>query len=388
MEISKLLKTFSETYGSGGNAAVYFAPGRVNLIGEHTDYNGGLVLPCALSLGTYLVCRKTGDREFRFATTNFSSRHTVAADAVAPQPGNAWINYPLGVIAQFAKKGLAVPGMDFLFSGNIPNGSGLSSSASIEVLTAFAVNDMFGFGTEKVELALMSQRAEKEFAGVNCGIMDQFASAMGAENSAIALNCSTLEYELVPLELGRHVLIISNTKKQRGLASSKYNERRGECEAAVRNLSAIKPISHLCELDLDTFLARQDAIPDPVVRRRAKHAVSENQRVKEAVRVLKSGDIASFGKLMDASHESLRYDYEVTGPELDAMVEESRKIKGVLGSRMTGAGFGGCTVSLVHRDSAAGFAEQVGKAYSARTGLKPEFYTAEIGGGARKVPLT
>ncbi len=387
MKISNLTDTFSKHYGNAGGASAYFAPGRVNLIGEHTDYNGGLVLPCALSLGTYLICRKTGDDQLKFATTNFAAKHSLSVKDISRQPGNAWINYPLGVIAQFIKKGFAVPGMELLFSGNIPNGAGLSSSASIEVLTAFAINDLFKFGVSKTDLALMSQAAEREFAGVNCGIMDQFASAMGAENSAIALNCSTLEYELVPLKLGQHTLIISNTNKQRGLADSKYNERRGECETAVKCLSRIAPVQNLCELDLNTFLSRQDAIQDLTVRKRAKHAVSENQRVKEAVKVLKSGDIASFGKLMNESHESLRYDYEVTGLELDTMVEEARKIKGVLGSRMTGAGFGGCTVSLVHKDSVEEFRLKVGRQYTGKTKLEPDFYVAEIGGGARAVNL-
>lgn len=387
MDMRNLTKLFSETYGDAKGVSAYFAPGRVNLIGEHTDYNGGLVLPCALSLGTYLICRKTGDDRIKFATTNFSDKHTVNAGAIARQPGNCWINYPLGVMHQFEGKGFRVSGMELLFSGNIPNGAGLSSSASIEVLTACAVNSLFKCGIGAIEIALLSQKAEREFAGVNCGIMDQFASAIGAENSAIALNCSTLEYELVPLALGDHTLIISNTNKQRGLAGSKYNERRGECETAVKCLSGIAHIDNLCELDLETFLARQDAISDPTVRKRARHAVSENQRVKEAVKVLKSGDIISFGKLMNGSHESLRYDYEVTGPELDAMVEEARKIKGVLGSRMTGAGFGGCTVSLVHKDAVDEFRAEVGRRYAGRTGLKPDFYPAEIGGGAGPIPL-
>lgn len=387
MEISNLTKTFAETYADAKDASAYFAPGRVNLIGEHTDYNGGLVLPCALSLGTYLICRKTGDNRIKFATTNFKDKHTVGTGEIVKQPGNCWINYPLGVMAQFAKKGFKVSGMELLFSGNIPNGAGLSSSASIEVLTAFAVNSLFSCGLSGVELALLSQKAEREFAGVNCGIMDQFASAMGAENSAIALNCSTLAYELVPLILGDYTLIISNTNKQRGLADSKYNERRGECEEAVKCLSTIAPIKELCELDFKTFLERQDAIPDPTVRKRAKHAISENQRVKEAVKALKSGDIVSFGQLMNGSHESLRYDYEVTGLELDTMVEEARKIKGVLGSRMTGAGFGGCTVSLVHKNSVDEFCREVGKHYTEKTRLNPDFYTARIGNGAKALRI-
>jgi len=382
-----LLAAFEQMYGtSQQEVKVFFCPGRVNLIGEHTDYNGGLVFPCALSYGTYLAVRKSQDNVLKFASMNFDYKeHAHLDDLDRKRDGGAWVNYPLGVIQQLRTKGFQPSGLELLYTGTIPNGAGLSSSASIEVLTAFALNDMFQLGHNRTEMALMSQRAENQFVGVNCGIMDQFAVAMGKKDHAIALKCDTLDYELVPVVLGDFRIMISNTNKRRGLADSKYNERRSECDAAVTYLSEAGKISFLCELSLDEFQARQHLIPDAVIRKRALHAVSENARVKTAVACLKAGKLEEFGQLMNASHDSLRDDYEVTGTELDTLVEEARKIDGVIGSRMTGAGFGGCTVSLVHKDAIQAFQQQVAVAYTARTGLVPDFYVACVGDGAMDI---
>ena len=272
-----------------------------------------------------------------------------------------------------------------LYAGNIPNGAGLSSSASIEVLTAYAFNELYGLGLDRIELVKASQRAENRFVGVNCGIMDQFAVGLGRKDAAIRLKCDTLEYELVPVVLGDYRLIIANTNKRRGLADSKYNERRGECDRAVEELSKAGRIEFLCELSVAEFEKRQHLISSDVIRARARHAVSENERVKVAVQELKAGNLKAFGALMNASHDSLRDDYEVTGIELDTLVAEARKIDGVIGSRMTGAGFGGCTVSLIHKDAIADFKEKVAANYTAATGLVPDFYVAEIGDGAKEI---
>ncbi len=386
VNISKLLETFHQLYpGDGRSPEIYFAPGRVNLIGEHTDYNNGYVFPCALTYGTYLLVRRTNRPVLHFATTNFSFRKDIPLDHIGEKVGNEWVNYPLGVINQFVQRGVVFNGMEMLFSGTVPNGAGLSSSASIEMVMAVAINEMYRAGFPMVELALIGQRAENEFVGMNCGIMDQFASGLGKENAALFLNCDTLQYELVPLDLKEYRLVISNTNKRRGLTDSKYNERRSECDRAVEYISRKKKIEHLSQLSYHEFESLQEAIPDPTVRKRARHVISENQRVLEAVLALKSGDLKQFGQLMNESHDSLRDDYEVTGKELDTLVSEARKIKGVLGSRMTGAGFGGCTVSIVHKDMTNTFIRQVGKNYEKATGLKPDFYLPDIGGGAGKL---
>jgi galactokinase len=386
MELQTLKKKFSLDYITDEKGIkVYFSPGRVNLIGEHTDYNGGYVFPCALNFGTTLLVKENHKDVFRFATTNFDNASEISIKPPFTKTGKEWFNYPLGVIDQFSKMGISFRGLDFLFSGDIPNGAGLSSSASIEMVTAFALNDIFSVGEKMISLVKLSQKAENQFIGVNCGIMDQFAVGMGAESKAIFLNCASLDYELVPLVIKGHKLIISNTNKRRGLADSKYNERRSECESAVESLSQVKKINNLSELSYSRFLEIHDMITSPVVRRRAKHVISENQRVLDAVKALKAGDLELFGQLMNASHDSLRDDYEVTGIELDTLVEEARKIPGVLGSRMTGAGFGGCTVSLVNEDSVDEFIEQVSIGYLERTGLKAEFYVAEVGDGTKRV---
>ncbi|MBQ5997681.1 MAG: galactokinase [Bacteroidales bacterium] len=387
MDITDLKKQFIALYGGDETGLrVFFCPGRVNLIGEHTDYNGGMVFPCALSFGTYLVIRPSGLPALRFASTNFDFKATVELDAITEKlPGGACVNYPLGVINELLAAGLNPSGQDLLYAGNIPNGAGLSSSASIEVLTAYAFNELYGLGLDRIELVKASQRAENRFVGVNCGIMDQFAVGLGRKDAAIRLKCDTLEYELVPVVLGDYRLIIANTNKRRGLADSKYNERRGECDQAVEELSKAGRIEFLCELSVAEFEKRQHLISSDVIRARARHAVSENERVKVAVQELKAGNLKAFGALMNASHDSLRDDYEVTGIELDTLVAEARKIDGVIGSRMTGAGFGGCTVSLIHKDAIADFKEKVAANYTAATGLVPDFYVAEIGDGAKEI---
>jgi len=386
MNTDQLKETFTSLYGTSENEIhLYFSPGRVNLIGEHTDYNGGYVFPCALTFGTYLVVRKNMQRLVRFATTNFDHRSEVKLDEPFEKEGKSWINYPVGVLNELRKKAKEIEGVDLLYSGDIPNGAGLSSSASIEMVTAFAMNEIFGFGFDRMELVKISQNAENKFVGVNCGIMDQFASGMGAADHALFLNCDTLDYERVPLKLEGMKIIIANTNKRRGLADSKYNERRSQCESAVEALRSEKKIKHLSDLNLDEFNALSHLISDETEKRRARHVITENNRTLTAIEALNQGDVESFGRLMNQSHDSLRDDYEVTGKELDTLVEEAQKIEGTIGSRMTGAGFGGCTVSIVKEEQVETFIREVGKGYNERTGLKADFYVAEIGDGSKQI---
>ena len=385
-DLQKLKETFFSLYGtSAGNPAVYFAPGRVNLIGEHTDYNGGYVFPCALNYGTYLLIRKNDEDILRFASTNFDFRTEIPLSRLSEKVDDQWVNYPLGVMNELADQGMKPVGADMLFSGDIPNGAGLSSSASVEMVTAFALNEMTEVALSRLDLVKISQRAENEFVGMNCGIMDQFAVGMGKENHAVFLNCDTLEYDLVPLTLQEYRLVITNTNKKRKLTDSKYNERRAECEKAVAYINRKRSIRNLGELSLAEFEQLQHLIPDETIRRRAYHVVSEDARVIEAVHTLKKGDLKRFGELMYESHASLRDNYEVTGIELDTLVEEASRIPGVIGSRMTGAGFGGCTVSLVEKEKTDLFIEKLDQAYTARTGLKADFYVAEVGDGVKKL---
>jgi galactokinase len=385
MDLDSLTEKFYELYGNKEQSChLFFAPGRVNLIGEHTDYNGGYVFPCALQYGTYLAVRFNGSDQMHFSTTNFHQPCSIPERGFSKQD-TKWVNYPLGVMDQLVKRGFEMKGMDMLFSGDVPNAAGLSSSASIEMVTAVAMNELYDMRFEMIDLIKIGQKAENEFVGVNCGIMDQFASGMGKTEHAVCLDCATLDFEQVPLVLGDFKLVISNTNKRRGLADSKYNERRAECESAVESIARTQPVSHLGELSYARYLDLQHLIPDERVRRRAHHVVSENQRVLDAVSALKRSDLVLFGQLMNASHNSLRDDYEVTGIELDTLAEEARKVEGILGSRMTGAGFGGCTVSLVHKDAIDRFITEVGSAYHAKTGLKPDFYLGEVSDGARKI---
>ena len=381
----KLLKKFGEIFGDTEGAQVYFAPGRVNLIGEHTDYNGGHVFPCALTIGTYAAARKRTDNRLRFYSMNFEQLGVIESslEDLKPYKEADWTNYPKGVIWAFIQKGMQIPcGMDLLLNGNIPNGSGLSSSASVEVLTGFILRDMYGFRASNQDLALIGQYAENCYNGVNCGIMDQFAIAMGKAGSAIFLDTATMEYEYAPIALEGAKLVISCSNKKRGLGDSKYNERRSECETALAELQKVVDIRTLGDLDEEQFETYKGAIQDAVRVRRARHAVYENQRTIKAVAALKANDIEAFGRLMNASHVSLRDDYEVTGPELDTLVEEAWKVEGVIGSRMTGAGFGGCTVSLVKDGAIETFQEQVGRKYRETIGYDADFYVVEIGGGS------
>jgi galactokinase len=388
MDTGNFVEKFYEKYGNRNKRPVlFFSPGRVNLIGEHTDYNGGFVFPCALNYGTYLLIRKVEGNSLKFSTINFNDDSETELRGLFRNTGRRWINYPLGVINEFLKKDIRITGLELLYYGDVPNGAGLSSSASIEMVTAVALNDIYHAGLETLELVKMSQKAENEFVGMNCGIMDQFAVGFGKKDHAIFLNCDTLSYENVPLILNDNSLIITNTNKRRGLTDSKYNERRGECDRAVELLQQYKPVSNLGELKLSDIGLLDKYIGDPVVRKRARHVISENGRVVEAVKVLKENNISRFGELMNESHDSLRDDYEVTGFELDTLVSEGRKLPGVLGTRMTGAGFGGCTVSIVKKSSTAAFMNQLAEVYHALTGLTPEFYQPEISGAAGRIDL-
>lgn len=383
--LSELKQKFIEKYGEGDFHG-YFSPGRVNLIGEHTDYNGGFVFPCALSFGAYCMIRRTDRKTVKFASLNLPFETEVAVEDLNTPVGKEWVNYPIGVFAQFLKKGIKFEqGADILIYGDVPNGAGLSSSAALEMVTAMAINETWGFGLERLELVKMSQKAEHEFAGVMCGIMDQFASGMGKADHAIFLNCDTLEYDLVPVELDGIKIVISNTNSPHKLDSGMYNQRVSECHAAVDAISKVRPIKVLAEVSWDEFQKLESQIEDETARKRARHVISEIARTEQAVTELRNGNIETFGQLMNGSHDSLRDDYEVTGEELDTMVEEARKIDGVVGSRMTGGGFGGCTVSLVKDEAIDTFIQQVGKNYEARTGLKPAFYVAEIGDGAKRL---
>lgn len=379
-----VLNKFAEVFGDAADAKVYFAPGRVNLIGEHTDYNGGHVFPCALTIGTYGVARKRADRRLRFYSMNFENLGVIESslDDLKPYKEADWTNYPKGVMWAFGEKGMEVPnGMDILLCGNIPNGSGLSSSASVEVLTGFILRDLFGFEVSNQDLALIGQFSENKFNGVNCGIMDQFAIAMGKEGCAIFLDTADLSYEYAPVQLKEAKIVIACSNKKRGLGDSKYNERRSECEEALAELQKVVDIKTLGDLNEEQFEAVKNAIGSDARIRRARHAVYENQRTVKAVQALKENNIALFGELMNQSHDSLRDDYEVTGIELDTLVDEARKIDGVIGSRMTGAGFGGCTVSIVKDAAIEEFKEKVGSAYLKKIGYAADFYVVEVGGG-------
>ena len=381
-----LMKKFKELFGGEGDIRAYFAPGRVNLIGEHTDYNGGHVFPCALTIGTYMIARRRTDRTLRFYSMNFEYKGVMTSglDELYFDKAADWTNYPKSIMWTFNEKGLEVSnGVDMLLFGNIPNGSGLSSSASVELVTGVMLRDMFGYEKlSMIDLALYGQYSENKFNGVNCGIMDQFAIAMGKKDQAIFLDTSDLSYTYAPVKLDDARIVIACSNKKRGLGDSKYNERRSECEEALADIQKVKNIENLGQLTEEEFEAVKDAIRRPVCVRRAKHAVYENQRTVKAVTALKNNDIAQFGQLMNASHVSLRDDYEVTGIELDTLVEEAWQCDGVIGSRMTGAGFGGCTVSIVKTEAIDAFIEKVGAAYKEKIGYAADFYVVDIGDGA------
>jgi len=384
-----LLLKFQELFGSDGDIRTYFAPGRVNLIGEHTDYNGGHVFPCALTIGTYAVVRKREDRKLRFYSMNFEHLGVLESDLddLEWKKEADWTNYPKGVVWTFGEKGIAIEkGFDMLLFGNIPNGSGLSSSASVEVVTGVALCDLYDIShLSMIDIALYGQFSENNFNGVNCGIMDQFAVAMGKADHAIFLDTADLTYEYAPISLKNEKIVIISSNKKRGLGDSKYNERRAECEEALAELQKVVDIKSLGELTEEQFEQYKDAIASPVRVRRAKHAVYENQRTIKAVEALKEGNLKAFGQLMNASHVSLRDDYEVTGKELDTLAEAAWAQPGVVGARMTGAGFGGCTVNIVENDFVDAFIENVGKIYLDTIGYAADFYVVDIGEGGRKL---
>ena len=382
---AKLIEQFKEIYGAEGDIRAYFAPGRVNLIGEHTDYNGGHVFPCALTIGTYGIARKREDNKLNFYSVNFSKLGVIESslDDLTPYKEAGWTNYPKGVMWAFEGRGHKLPvGLDILIYGNIPNGSGLSSSASLEVLTGVILKDMFGFDVSMVDIALIGQYSENNYNGCNCGIMDQFASAMGRKDNAIFLDTNTLEYVYAPVVLEDAKIVIINSKVKHSLVDSAYNDRRTECETALKELQTVVDIKTLGDLTEEEYEAHKDAIKSEIRQKRAKHAVYENQRAIKAVAALKENDVETFGKLMNASHVSLRDDYEVSCEEIDILVDLAWGIEGVVGSRITGGGFGGCTVSIVKNDAVDGFIETIGAKYEEKVGHKAEFYVVDIGDGA------
>ena len=385
---NNILKKFNEKFGYENDVRVFFSPGRVNLIGEHTDYNGGHVFPCALSFGTYGAISQRNDKIVRMYSENFEDKGIISfeIDNLKNEEEHDWANYPKGVIDVLRKHGYDVnQGFDMLVYGNIPNGAGLSSSASLELLMAVMMNDIHKFNIDRVELVKYCQEAENNFIGVNCGIMDQFSIGMGQDSSAILLDCNTLDYKYSTVDLKDEVIVIANTNKRRGLADSKYNERRSECEEALKELQTELKISTLGELTEDEFEKNKHLIKSDIRAKRAKHAVYENQRTLKAVKALEDNDIDTFGKLMNESHNSLRDDYEVTGKELDTLVDLASKQEGTVGSRMTGAGFGGCTVSIVKRNNVDDFINNVGKQYKEIIGYDADFYVANIGAGTREI---
>ena len=385
--LEKLYDKFKELFGYEAESK-FFSPGRVNLIGEHTDYNGGHVFPCAIHRGTYALVKKRDDKKFRMYSENFENLGIIEflLDNLVNEKKHKWVNYPKGVVKMFIEAGYKIDsGFDVLFYGNIPNGSGLSSSASIEIVTSIILKDLYNLDIDMVEMVKLSQKAENQFIGVNSGIMDQFAVGMGKKDNAILLDCNTLKYSYAPVILKDEVLVIGNTNKKRGLADSKYNERRAECEEALKDLQKELDIQSLGELSIEEFNKSEKLIKNEINRKRAKHAVYENQRTIKAQKELMEENLEEFGRLMNESHVSLRDDYEVTGIELDTMVEIAWNQEGVIGSRMTGAGFGGCTISIVKKDAVDKFIANVGKEYKERVGLNADFYIVNISDGAKKL---
>ena len=384
MDVNAMINEFSSRFGKKPEH-IFFCPGRVNLIGEHIDYNGGKVMPCAISLGTYLAISKNNDKLLRFYSLNFPEKAELHLQESYSKTGKTWFNYPLGVINEIVQNGKPISGVNMLFFGNLPIAAGLSSSASVEVVTCFALNQMFGLKISNKDIALMGKKVENEFIGVNSGIMDQFAVVMGKKDKAILLNCDTLEYEYLPFETGDYILAIINSNKQRTLADSKYNERFAECGKALKALKKELNVTHLCDIDLKTFEDHRHLINDPVLDKRALHVISENFRVGEAKDALKANDLVSFGKLMYASHQSLKDWYEVSGRELDTIVEFCKTYDDCIGARMTGAGFGGCAIALVKKSSFDDFSEKLISYYQERVGYQPEIFASAIGDGVKSL---
>ena len=385
----KLFEKFEELFGDTSDAHLYFSPGRVNLIGEHTDYNGGHVFPCALTIVTYGAAKKRNDNKIHFYSMNLDNFGVIEVTLkdLSYHAEYNWANYPLGVVWAFAEKGYTLDtGFDMVIWGNIPNGSGLSSSASLEVLTGVILRDLYNIDAlTMTDLALIGQYSENNFNGCNCGIMDQFAVAMGKADNAIFLDTSTLKFEYAPVKLKDAKIIITNSKVKHSLVDSAYNTRRQECADALAALQTVVSIESLGDLDMETFEKYKSVIGDPIKEQRAKHAVAENQRTIDAVAALKEDNIELFGQLMNQSHISLRDDYEVSCEEIDILVDLAWNTSGVIGSRITGGGFGGCTVSIVKNDAIDTFIETIGTAYKEKVGHEAEFYTVEIGDGARRL---
>ena len=387
MNLNELQAKFTDIFNNK-NEKIFFAPGRVNLIGEHTDYNGGHVFPCAITQGTYALTRNIPERKLRLFSLNFEDTGIIEIDLdnMKFDPKDNWANYPKGVFHHLEQKGAKFDsGLEILFYGNIPNGAGLSSSASIELVSCIIAKNTFGIDLDMIELVKLSQKVENEFIGVNSGIMDQFIIGMGKKDTALLLDCNTLKYRYVPLILDGYSIIISNTNKKRTLADSKYNERRSQCEAALADIQKVLSIKSLGELTEKEFEKYKHLIADETNMKRARHAVYENLRTLEAVECLTANDLEKFGKLMISSHNSLRDDYDVAGVELDTLVQVALKQKGVIGSRMTGAGFGGCTVSIVKDENIDDFIKNVGKEYQEKIGLTADFYIAHSGDGAHEI---
>ncbi|MCD7035393.1 galactokinase [Metabacillus sp. GX 13764] len=388
MEHTALIEEFSGVFKEGSeDVRVFFSPGRINLIGEHTDYNGGNVLPCAITIGTYGAARKRGDRMVRLYSKNFSDAGIIefSLDELVFKKEHSWANYPKGMLHFLQNSGHLLSGMDLYISGNIPNGAGLSSSASLELLTGVIAEELFQLTIDRIDLVQLGKKTENEFIGVNCGIMDQFAIGMGKKDTAILLDCNTLAYEYAPIEMTGCQIVIMNTNKRRELAESKYNIRRNECETALTCLQKELSVQALGELTEEQFEEHRHLIPDETVYRRARHAVYENQRTIKAISSLRNGSIEEFGELMNQSHLSLRDDYEVTGLELDAIVEAAWQHPGTLGARMTGAGFGGCAIALVKKEHLDSFIEETGRKYREASGYEADFYMASTGDGTKEV---
>ncbi|WP_071130973.1 galactokinase [Enterococcus timonensis] len=383
-----LQEIFTARFGEGSKPTDFFSPGRINLIGEHTDYNGGHVFPAAITLGTYGVARRRDDQKIRLYSENFADLGVIefSLDDLNYKKEDNWANYAKGMVKYLLSDDFAIDsGFEVALWGNIPNGAGLSSSASLELLIGVILQELFVLPTTRLQLILTGKRVENEFIGVNSGIMDQFAIGMGKANHGIFLDTNTLDYEMVPVELGEYVVCIMNTNKRRELADSKYNQRRAECEEALKRLKKELPIDSLGALDEETFEKNTGLIGDEVLIKRARHAVYENQRTIQAKNALTSGDLETFGKLLNESHASLKNDYEVTGLELDTLAETAQKVPGVLGARMTGAGFGGCAIALVHHDHYQDLTDAVGKKYLDTVGYAADFYEAKIGDGTKKL---
>lgn len=388
MNKEKLIKKFNELFHPNEPVRTFFAPGRINLIGEHTDYNGGYVFPAAISFGTYALATKRNDRTIQFYSINFEENGIISVelDDLSYRKDDDWANYPKGMIDQLVQNGAKIEqGFNVLYYGNIPNGAGLSSSASIELVTGVLLESLFQIEIDRIELVKLGQRVENEYIGVNSGIMDQFAIGMGKQDHAMLLDCNTLDYQYAPVRLNEYTIMIMNTNKRRELADSKYNERRSECESALKDLQTELAINSLGDLSTDQFDNFAKIIQNETERKRAKHAVYENQRTKDALVKLEVGDLQGFGQLLNESHLSLQHDYEVTGIELDTLVQAAWDQDGVLGARMTGAGFGGCAIALVDQSTLDSFKANVSKVYQEKIGYQPTFYQATIGDGAKEL---